>query len=366
MIIYMLKVLKKFFHILGLTNFLLGNFNVKNFDLTKYNLILKANSLDKKRNYYNIFISHLFPFRIDLRNLKFYKINIFPYFNNYDLPFIFLNKDYGKKLVFLYNEIVYNFYNIKILNEEIDFLNEKILVLQKIISIYSSEVLYEIQNTKSLILKRKSEIINCKKKIEENKKNLKLEFNYENLPTEENLYFIVPILNINEKKINNYIFKSYFYKKSLYELQNSFNNYWIIGNFQISYKKNHNISINYATNLKSNLNKSNLVKYNKFIEDILLSKKFVKNKINILKILKIEKRFLEINKKNLENYIEKYEENRNLDYIINLYKKKRELINIKKLQLQNLYKKVNNIFLIYLELIPLNKCKKIYEIPFNL
>lgn len=354
---------KRFLNIIFTFNYSLGNFHKKSFNFLENNLVLKSQKLENKKNYYQIIINNLLPIQIETTLPIDLSLKIFPTFYNKKLPFVFLNVKEGKKLVSIYNEIIYNSYYIKILKEEINFLKEKISDLKDLVNTTSYEILQEIQNTEIRILKKEKEKDFYRNSINKNYETLKNNFNYEN--NNENLCFIVPLLSFQEKKISKYILKSYFYKINLYNLKNDFNNYWCLGNFQFYYNnKKKNFAIHYNVNLKKYLNDLHKFKKYEFLQNILLTNKIIHNKVNILKTLKIQEELLKVRRKNIENYINIYQEYKNIDFIINIYKKKKELIKIKKSQLKNLYERVNNIFLIYLELIPLDFCKKIYEIPF--
>jgi hypothetical protein len=335
------------------------------FNLLENNLTLKSIYLEKEKNYYNLLINHLLPFSIN----KSMNIDISPTFYSENLPFVFFKKNEGKKLVSIYNQTIYNLYYIKILNSEIDLLNKKISDLKNILDITSYEVLQEIKNTETIIIKKENEKFTYEKNIEENYHILENEFNCKNISKiSKNPSFIVPFLSFNEKKINNYILKSYWYKKDFYELNNSFNNYISVGNLQFSYIKNkdkkYNFYVSYTMNLKNILKQTQRNKQYEFLQNILVENKIIKNKSHILHILKRQTKFLGIYKNNIENYINNYKEDKSRENLIYIYKKKLELLKIKKLQLKNLYNKVDTIFSIYLELLPLDVLKKIYEIPF--
>lgn len=355
---------QKRFYIIFIFNYSLESLHKKSFNFLEKNLILKSQKLENEKNYYQLIINNLLPIYIETTLPINLSIKIFPTFYNKNLPFVFFHVKEGKKFVSIYNERVYNFYYIKILEEEINFLKEKVSDLKNLVNITSYEILQEIQNTEMIILKKENEQKFYKNNIKKNYETLKNNFNYEN--NNENLYFIVPLLSFQEKKINKYILKSYFYKKNLYDLKNDFNNYWCLGNFQFYYNNNKekNFAIHYNINLKKYLNDLHKFKRYEFLQNVLLTNKIIHNKVNILKTLKIQEELLKIRRKNIENYSNIYQEYKNINSIISIYKKKKELIKIKKSQLENLYERVNNIFLIYLELLPLDFCKKIYEIPF--
>ena len=356
---------KKILNLLIIIDYSRGDFTKTSFNLLNNNLPFKRKELENNKNYYNILIENLLPFQIYLDS---FNIIASPNFNNQELPFLYVEKKDGKKIPDIYNETIYYLNYLHLLEEEINLLKDKMEKLEKIVNIGSYEFLKEIKNTSINILKREKEILEFKNKISKNYGILKSKFNYEMNP--ENINFMVPILAFDEKKINKYIWSSYFYKKSLYELKLSFNDYWCIGNFQIIYgkaeedSKENTLRVKYNVNLKTYLEDIKITKEKEFLKEILLTNKTITNKVNILKILKIQKEFLEMEKQNIEIYINNYEKNIDMDNILKIYKKKIELIGIRKKKLRNLHDKVQNLFHIYIELIPLNACKKVYEIPF--
>lgn len=328
------------------------------FNKNNIELKIKKNNFYQKKitNIYNIF--KIFDFNISKD--FFFKKNSFEleknFISNLNLEeenFITMKKKNTINLIKNANYIIY-------LKQLKDILEEKKLFILK-----KKDFLFKIKNQKFLENKEKIEIdlIKNEENIEETSKEIeKLLFQIEPYICKKKYKrFFIPFINLNKDKINFYIFKSYFFKKKIFQKKDNsfFNlNYFIyfnknysllkinfIKNFFLFFQKSFIFNVfNMKINFYVNLTKKKILSYLEINE---INKKKIQicfKRINI-----IEKKIKNIKNKSSNNCLDIID----LEIKINEIKEKILLI---KLEI------VNNLWYIIHYLIPLDYIKEVYEI----
>jgi hypothetical protein len=270
--------------------------------------------------------------------------------------------------IYSYNERIYLKLKLKIINEYIRNIEEHLFELENLQS-FHTDIIHKIHRLKIYkedFLKNRKNIL-----LEINKITSFLQLIYgikEVFLKDEN--FFVPFLGFDRKKIIKYIFNSYYYKYNRFIFQeNIYNDLIYIPNVELTFNKD-----SFGKDKNGNLSSSISYEKKYFIENIQTTNKnimlyeiienyyFIKNLTYENFLLKEHEKLLNKYIKEIEKYIDIINKNKDINEIMNIYKKKKEILDLRLQILDIFYKKVKNTWDIFLKLIPLEFCKKFYKV----
>jgi hypothetical protein len=344
---------------------------IKNFFIPN-NFLYKINNLKRKEEKINNVIESINLFEIkkllsdESKFTPYMELFSFKKFtNNFSLHMKDANRNKLEKSLHLYNEKKYLEEKLKIINAYIENINKHIKELESLQSFHRDIInnLHKLEMKLQDYIKNKKNIL-----MEINKITSSLKIIYridEKLLENEN--FSVPFLNFDKNKIISYIFKSYYYRYNKFSIQNSLYDYFtqiFSLNLQLNKteKNGFSFSINYSNQkLIRNIKAHNK---NKFLYEAYNNYFYIKNLTYQIFILKEQEQHIENYILKIRGYINIISENKDINTIMDIYKKEKEILDLKMQMLDIFYKKIQNTWKIFLKLIPLELTKKFYEIKY--